>query len=336
MQPLSVERWRDVVQGRLLEWFNRTARSFQWRSVERAVARPAGEPIVDPYVVLVSEVMLQQTQTARVAAKLPEFLRRFPDARSLAQASQGEVIRAWQGMGYNSRVLRLQAAARAVVERHAGRFPESVAELIRLPGLGPYTAAAVACFAFGAAVPVVDVNVARVLGRIFHKCHTASQVMPAAAVAVVAEAMLPANDAYRWHQALMDLGATVCTARNPACGGCPVAGHCLSANPLPIELFRPEHAARAEPAILGTPRRIWRGRLVEILRLAEEALPVATLIDRALAAMNVANATTAVRRQLLAVVNSLAREGFAVCVANGVPLAREGEIAEHDHVRLPG
>src|SRR5690606_31173317 len=123
---------------------------------------------------------------------------------------------------YNRRVLRLQETARAILERHGGVFPDDVTALESLPGIGPYTASAIACFAFGREVPVVDVNIIRVLSRIFFKCHTPEQLMPVRTVERVAGAIAPAGAYYPWHQALMDLGATICTARRPACGRCPV------------------------------------------------------------------------------------------------------------------
>jgi A/G-specific adenine glycosylase len=320
------------IRHKLLAWFEREGRSFPWRSVERALDRPAGEAIHDPYMILVSEVMLQQTQTSRVAEKLPLFLEKFPTTESLARASRGELLRAWQGMGYNRRALRLQEAAREVIERHGGEFPRTVAELAALPGVGRYTASAVACFAFGADVPVVDVNVIRVLSRLFYKCHTAGETMPARTIDRVAEAIVPAGDAYRWHQALMDLGATICTARRPACERCPLAADCLSAHPSEIELFGARHAAKSEPEIRGEPRRIWRGRIVELLRGARDGIRVAEIIDTLVPANLFGPIPRDERRALLKVTETLIAEGMVE--RSGA--VREGDgLAESDRVRLP-
>jgi A/G-specific adenine glycosylase len=174
------------VQSELLEWFDEHGRDLPWRRTR------------DPYAILVSEVMLQQTQAARVVPRYLDWLERWPSAEELAAAPAAEVIRAWQGLGYNRRALNLQRAAQAVV---TGGWPD---DLAKLPGVGPYTAAAVACFAFGRPVLPVDVNVQRVLER------TGFAFGPESA------------------QALMDLGATVCIARVPRCGECPLAAGCPS------------------------------------------------------------------------------------------------------------
>ena len=170
----------------LLDWFARDGRDLPWRGTR------------DPYAILVSEVMLQQTQVSRVVPRYLEWLERWPDVRSLAAASTADVIRAWQGLGYNRRAVNLQRAARDVAERG---WPDDLTEL---PGVGPYTAAALGNFAFGRDVLPVDVNIGRVLER------TGAEFTPAAT------------------QALFDLGATLCLARKPRCGACPLADGCPS------------------------------------------------------------------------------------------------------------
>ncbi|HVZ41477.1 MAG TPA: A/G-specific adenine glycosylase [Candidatus Kapabacteria bacterium] len=297
--------------------------------------QPAGAVLHDPYAILVAEVMLQQTQTARVVEKLPQFLERFPDVRALADASSGELIRAWQGMGYNSRALRLQQAARAVLERHAGGFPRTVEELAALPGVGPYTAAAVACFAFGAQVAVIDVNVARVYSRLFYRCHSAGQTLPPESIRGVAEEIVPEGDAYRWHQAMMDLGATICTARAPRCDRCPLARECLSANPPSLELFGERHAAKPEPALRGEPRRIWRGRVVELLRRTHEPLQVREVINRLFPAELFGDLPAQERSAALEMIRGLIRDGLVVHAAAGGGVVREGGVEENDRVMLP-
>lgn len=327
--PLIFQKTRRRVQARLLQWFEREGRTFPWRLADRTRRPVAGRRVHDPYVILVAEVMLQQTQTARVIERLPEFLAAFGTVFDLATAPRGDVIRAWRGMGYNNRVLRLQLAAQTIVDGHGGRFPRDVETLAALPGLGLYTASAIACFAFAAEVPVVDVNVARVLGRLFQKFHTAATVPPDRVTRAVAAAAIPDGDAYRWHQALMDLGATICTARRPACERCPLERECLSAHPMEIELFHARHVAAAEPAILGEPRRIWRGRAVELLRGARRGMRADIVVER-LVALQGAIADDETRAVMLAMIDGLRRDGLVVANRGD----GEGVRAE-DRIRIP-
>ena len=184
---------------RLLAWFDASARELPWRAT------------ADPYAILVSEIMLQQTQVARVIDRYLAWLERWPTVEVLAAASTADVLRAWSGLGYNRRALNLQRAARQIVER--GSFPATVGELEQLAGVGPYTARAVACFAFGAQVTALDVNVRRVLTRAFGR----------------ADLEPPPGRAWEWNQALFDLGANLCLARVPRCLHCPLARDCPSA-----------------------------------------------------------------------------------------------------------
>lgn len=330
--PYYFELTAEDVCVRILRWFEHEGREFPWRSVERAASRPAGEPIHDPYMILISEVMLQQTQTPRVVEKLPQFLEKFPTVEALASASKGDLIRAWQGMGYNRRALRLQETARAIVEEHGGTFPSEVGELASLPGIGPYTASAIACFAFGREVPVVDVNIIRVLSRLFFKCHTPGQLMPQPIVDRVAAAVPPPGEYYRWHQALMDFGATICTARRPACERCPASEVCLSAFPMRLELFGARHAAGPEPEIRGEPRRVWRGRIVEMLRGEHEAMRVGEIIDRLFPQELFEESRPQERRELLRTIEMLLEEGMI----ERAGVVAEGGLGEYDMVRLPG
>lgn len=199
---------RDQRQSALLHWYRRHRRDLPWRRT------------ADPYAILVSEVMLQQTQVDRVVPYYLRWLAAFPDPATLAQADLAEVHRLWQGLGYPSRAERLRQACGLVV---AQGWPHDVAGLRALPGLGPYTAAAVACFAFAAAVPLVDTNVARVYAR----CDGLSG--PAAVFWEHAETWLATADVVAWNNALMELGATLCRSRDPDCGHCPWAAGCVSA-----------------------------------------------------------------------------------------------------------
>jgi A/G-specific adenine glycosylase len=213
----------------------------------------------DPWAVLVSEVMLQQTQARRVVAPYTAFLGRFPTASACGRARLGSVLEAWAGLGYNRRARALHEAAKAIVDRHGGAVPSDLADLLALPGVGAYTARAVRVFAFERHEAVVDVNVARVLARAV----AGAPLAPRAAQAL-ADALVPRGKAWEWNQALMEIGATTCTARAPACGRCPVTRCCVWAN---------GSGDAPDPAPLGARQtrfegsdRQGRGRLIEALR----------------------------------------------------------------------
>jgi A/G-specific adenine glycosylase len=203
----------------LLAWYDAHARALPWRS-------PPGAPPPDPYRVWLSEVMLQQTTVAAVKPYFERFLARWPTVETLAAADDAELMAAWAGLGYYSRARNLLACARAVVRDHGGRFPASAAELRRLPGIGDYTAAAIAAIAFNEPATVVDGNVERVIARLF----AIEEAMPAAKPLIRAQAarLTPADRPGDYAQAMMDLGATICTPRRPACAICPVRTHCLA------------------------------------------------------------------------------------------------------------
>jgi A/G-specific adenine glycosylase len=199
----------------LAEWYRGNARNLPWR-----------RPEFDAWGTLVSEIMLQQTQASRVAVEIDRWLERWPTPADLADAPTHEVLRQWGTLGYPRRALRLQDTARAIVERHGGQVPRDVADLLALPGIGDYTARAVAVFHFGDRHPVVDTNVRRVVAR---AVHGHGEAAPAAKRDLAdVEALLPASpaDASVVSIALMELGALVCTARKPACDACPVADSC--------------------------------------------------------------------------------------------------------------
>src|SRR2546427_8717597 len=212
---------------KLLAWWARAARDLPWRKTR------------NPYRVLVSEVMLQQTQVSRVAEYYPRFLERFPDLETVASARPKAVRDAWDGLGYYARARNLHALAKQV-SGAGGQVPEDPEELIKLPGVGPYTAGAVASFAYEKPVPAVDTNVARVLRRVFlekegsgsgmrPRTHPSRISHPASRwVWELARALVPKNGkrAWRFNQAMMELGALVCTARRPKCGECPVREGC--------------------------------------------------------------------------------------------------------------
>jgi A/G-specific adenine glycosylase len=248
---------RDA-RERVLEWFGRAGRGLPWRATR------------DPYRVLVAEMLAQQTQAARAAAAWPRFLERFPDVEALAAATPAEVLRAWQGIGYNRRAIALQAAARAVVER--GGWPETVEGLAALPGVGPYTARAVACFALGQQVAPVDTNVARVLARALTGGDP-GDLGPAARQRLADEAMPPGR-AWEWSSALMDVGALHCRPQ-PRCQGCPLAPGCRWRALGPAA---PRHRPRTQAPFATSDRR-WRGAVVRALASAPEGLEAAVLAE---------------------------------------------------------
>jgi len=201
-------------QARLLRWFQKNGRDLPWRRTR------------DPYKILVSEVMLQQTQVVRVREYYGRFLREYPTIQDLASANPARVRDSWDGLGYYARARNLHAAARTVVRRHGGRFPRLVEDVLALPGVGRYTAGAVLSFAYGEPAPILDTNVRRVLSRIFVRRRASRRAATERRLWALAEATIPAGDAWAFNQALMDFGATVCTARNPRCSACPMRRHC--------------------------------------------------------------------------------------------------------------
>ncbi len=202
----------------LLAWYDRHRRRLPWRAEPGARA--------DPYRVWLSEIMLQQTTVKAAGPYFLRFLDRFPDVASLAAAPLDEVLKLWAGLGYYSRARNLHACAKAVVENHGGRFPDSEAALLALPGVGPYTAAAIASIAFDRPATVVDGNVERVVSRLF----AVEASMPGAKPEIrrLAATLAPASRHGDFAQAMMDLGATICTPRKPACALCPWSGACVA------------------------------------------------------------------------------------------------------------
>jgi A/G-specific adenine glycosylase len=217
--------------------------------------------------------MLQQTQVSRVLQKYPEFLRQYPNFRSLARARTGDIIRAWSGMGYNNRALRLHQIAHRVMHEYKGRLPSNGDTLRTFPGIGRYTANAIACFAFEQQSAVVDTNVRRILSRLFpRQAQTMNEWE-------LAEWMLPKRNAYDWNQALMELGALECTLSKPSCATCPLNQLCQSAFKLKINSKKPR--GKKNPVI---PDRIYRGRIVATLRTVDhhrsiEASRLASIIQ---------------------------------------------------------
>ncbi len=224
----------------------------------------------DPYEILVSEIMLQQTPVSRVLEKLPPFLNRFPSLEHLAGASAADVIRAWKGIGYNLRAIRLRALAVTIKQLYGGAIPRDLKQLQELPGIGQYTAHAMMSFAFEQKVPVVDVNIMRLLSRVFWKLRRPYEVKSPRTVWRLAGRILP-EDSQAWNQALMDIGATVCKVRHPSCERCPIQKLCLSRVKMAqATMERVKLSRKTEPMYDGVAQRIWRGKIVEILRAVPE------------------------------------------------------------------
>ncbi len=247
-----------LLRAAVLAWYAENARDLPWR-----------DPAASPWGVLVSEVMLQQTPVARVLPVWEAWLQRWPSPAALAADSPGEAVRAWGRLGYPRRALRLHGAARAVVDRHGGELPSTHEQLLALPGVGEYTAAAVASFAFRQRHPVLDTNVRRVLGR----CVGGQQLPPPGLTRAEREravALLPDDPevAATWAVAVMELGALVCTATSPRCHLCPVSGSCAWRRAGSPAYDGP---VRRPQGYAGTDRQC-RGRLLQVLR--EDTGPV--------------------------------------------------------------
>jgi A/G-specific adenine glycosylase len=227
------------IRERLLVWYESQRRDLPWRRTR------------DPYAIWVSEVMLQQTQVKTVLGYYERWMQRFPTVTALAGAAEADVLHAWQGLGYYSRARRLLEGARAVSERHAGELPRDVGALLELPGIGPYSAGAIASIAFGLPEPIVDGNVVRVLCRLFALRGDPAKAPLKPQLWQLARALVPAERAGELNQSLMELGATVCTPTSPRCPQCPVREQC-SGLEQGVELDLPELAKRKSPTAVRT------------------------------------------------------------------------------------
>jgi A/G-specific adenine glycosylase len=248
----------------LLLWYAVDKRTLPWRA--RAGERP------DPYRVWLSEIMLQQTTVAAVKPYFEAFTARWPDVRALAAAADEEVMSAWAGLGYYARARNLLACARTVAAEHGGRFPDTEAELAKLPGIGRYTAAAIAAIAFGRRVVVVDGNVERVASRL----HAVEEPLPAARprLYALADALTPADGASGdFAQAMMDLGSAICTPRAPQCGRCPLAPWCAARASGEPERYPVKAPKKPRPSRTGTAYWLERdGRVLLVRRPAKGLL----------------------------------------------------------------
>lgn len=238
------------IHREILQWFSLNAREFPWRY---------DSP--DSYHVLISEYMLQQTQTSRIAERFPIFLAQYPDINALSKANNQDMIIAWQGLGYNNRALRLRDCARTIVEEYGGNIPNEYADLVRLPGIGPYTASAILSFAHGKDIAVIDVNIRRIYSRMNGCSHPDD--MSTKTVTDFAEKIFPRGNSSEWHQAMMDIGAQFCKANAVYCALCPLQDVCASAFKV---MMKKNNTKKREPSHRDIPNRIWRGKTIEFLR----------------------------------------------------------------------
>ncbi len=295
----------------LLAWYERHGRrNLPWRRVR------------DPYYTVVSEFMLQQTQVERVVPKFEKFVRRFPNFAALARASAADVVREWEGLGYNLRATRLKRLAETVMERCGGALPAGEAALLELPGIGPYTANAVAAFAFNHDVAASDVNVRRVVHRVALGVEFPAQATDRQLDAL-AQRLVPAGSGHDWNSALMDLGATVCSARAPKCLLCPLRRWCAAA---PIDAAALERQRRTNArapsgqAALKFERtdRFARGRIVDRLRRLPPGQAISLLDLHSDLEPRLHERDVHAVRKLVA---ALERDGIVRCTGDAVTLA---------------
>jgi A/G-specific adenine glycosylase len=245
---------RAALVRRLLAWYDANRRRLPWRALPGETA--------DPYRVWLSEIMLQQTTVAAVGPYFQNFMKRWPTMKALGRTPVEEVMSAWAGLGYYSRARNLHACAQAVVQNHGGRLPADEDALLELPGIGPYTAAAIAAIAFGKQAAPVDGNIERVLARLFAVKSPLPGVKPQ--LRAIAESLAPAKRAGDFAQAMMDLGATICTPKSPACANCPWTEDCLARAAGIAQSLPARDAKRARP--------LKRGAAFVVLSEADEIL----------------------------------------------------------------
>ena len=316
---------KAAVQRGLLAWFDANRRALPWRNTR------------DPYRILVSEIMLQQTQVDRVLPYYAAFLERFPTLHALAAAATADVIKAWAGLGYNRRAVNLQRTARHIVEHLNGEFPRDVTALRSLPGIGPYTAGAVACFAFEQDTGFIDTNMRRVLHRVFHGVDVPSPRVDDREILRLAAEIVPPGHGWAWNQALIEFGALHCTARRPACVVCPLQAVCCAYPAIQSAIAAVPRGTRSKAeAPFHESNRFYRGRVMAALReLPADA--ARTGIDlRTLGQQVRDNFDDADVSWLYGVVKGLSDDGLAMVAEDGAVYDAGGEeTAPPIRVKLP-
>jgi A/G-specific adenine glycosylase len=250
--------WKRYLRRRLLRWFRDNARDLPWRRSR------------DPYQVWVSEIMLQQTQVVTVIPYFERFIAQFPDVRTLANADQRQVLRLWEGLGYYRRACQLHAAAQIIEEQHQGKFPSDFEAILDLPGIGRYTAGAIASIAFGARQPILEANTIRVLSRLIAYRDDPRKAAGQKLLWTLAEELLPSKNVAYFNQALMELGSTFCSPREPDCDLCPLRRICQACklglqDQIPMPKTKTKYDEVNEAAVI-----VWNGRRVLLRRCQKD------------------------------------------------------------------
>lgn len=253
-------RGHKTIQKQLLAWYRREKRDLPWRTTK------------NPYLIWVSEVMLQQTQVKTVIPYYERWLQSFPTVQSLADAEERDVLKHWQGLGYYSRARNLHRAAKMVAEHYQGAIPDTLDEIQRLPGIGLYTAGAILSIAFGKRVPVLDGNVKRVLARLFCLAENGKTSKSAQRLLQTAEQLLPEKHIGDFNQALMELGATACLPRNPLCTACPIVLHCMAQKENLQDRYPPPVTRPSQNKIEVSAAVILRGKTTYIQQRPRDGL----------------------------------------------------------------
>ena len=251
---------RTPLAAQLLAWYRKNGRRMPWRGLK------------DPYLIWVSEIMLQQTQVETVKPYYARWRKRFPNLRTLAEAREEDVLKAWEGLGYYSRARNMLKAAITIIEKYGGRFPNDPGQLEKLPGIGRYTAAAIASLCFNVDIPALDGNIKRVTARLDDLSLPASSREGEARILKLLEHHLPHGEAGDFNQAMMDLGAIICLPKNPACPQCPIQKFC-QANRRGTQLLRPVNKIQERtPLFIVTAAIIRKGSKVLITRRPAKGL----------------------------------------------------------------
>jgi A/G-specific adenine glycosylase len=311
----------EAVRDHLLLWWHANRRDLPWRHTR------------DPYRVLVSEVMLQQTQVERVIPYYERWLQEFPTVQALAAAPTAEVIRLWAGLGYNRRAVNLQRTAQAVVDR-GGTFPQTVGELQELPGIGPYTSGAIACFAFEQDVPFIDTNMRRVLHRVLVGVDVPDILLNDKGITELAALVLLPGSGWDWNQGLIEFGALQCTARKPLCIICPMQDICAAWPDIQTAIAQQPRGRKVSKEVpFKESNRYFRGRVVDLLRDRDRAHTGLTLDE--IGPLVRAEFQEADLPWLFEVVRGLEKDGLAM-VAEDEPVydAASGESAAAEPIDL--